>query len=85
MAPGRIYEDEKIDHRHTPPEGRTDRTRWRLLDEDGRHTWHYVETDEQAKEWPQSTADKHFLNLPMVCLQSCVQPGHSIVLVSFHL
>lgn len=46
---------------------RTDYTRWRLLDEAGRQTWHYLEDDEDAKEWPQSTADKYFLNLPIVC------------------
>jgi hypothetical protein len=45
---------------------RTDYTRWRLLDERGRQTWHYLEDDEDAKEWPQSTADKYFLNLPTV-------------------
>ena len=45
---------------------RTDYTRWRLLDERGRQTWHYLEDDEDAKEWPQSTADKYFLGLPLV-------------------
>ena len=47
--------------------GSTDRTRWRLLDEKGRHTWHYLQSDEEVKKWPQSTADKYFLNLPTVC------------------
>ncbi|KAI9679158.1 MAG: Lanosterol synthase (Oxidosqualene--lanosterol cyclase) [Bathelium mastoideum] len=42
----------------------TDRTRWRMLDENGRHTWHYLQSDEEVKKWPQSTADKYFLNLP---------------------
>jgi hypothetical protein len=47
--------------------GKTDYTKWRLLDEAGRQTWHYL-TDEQAKEWPQSFADKYFLNMrPLVC------------------
>ncbi|KPI38000.1 Lanosterol synthase [Cyphellophora attinorum] len=41
----------------------TDRSRWRMLDEDGRHTWHYLETDEQVEKWPQSIADKYFLGL----------------------
>lgn len=45
---------------------RTDYSRWRLLDEQGRHTWHYLETDEQIKEWPQSIADKHHLGLDTV-------------------
>ncbi|KAI0115582.1 terpenoid cyclases/protein prenyltransferase alpha-alpha toroid [Nemania sp. FL0031] len=41
----------------------TDRTRWRLLDESGRLTWHYLEEDEAVKEWPQSIADKWYLGL----------------------
>jgi len=47
---------------------RTDYSRWRLLDERGRQTWHYLEDEEDAKEWPQSTADKYFLGLPLVCI-----------------
>ena len=47
-------------------EERTDVERWRLLDERGRQTWHYLDTDEQAKEWPQTTADRHHLGLPLV-------------------
>jgi len=46
--------------------GRTDYTRWRLLDEAGRQTWHYLESDEEVKEWPQSIADKWHLNMPTV-------------------
>jgi lanosterol synthase len=45
---------------------RTDKTRWRLKDEQGRHTWHYLETDEQVKEWPQPVVDKHHLGLDTV-------------------
>lgn len=44
----------------------TDLTRWRLLNERGRHTWHYLTTDEAVQAWPQSIADKHFLGLPVV-------------------
>jgi lanosterol synthase len=47
-------------------EERTDYSRWRLQDEQGRHTWHYLETDEQVKEWPQTIADKHHLGLETV-------------------
>ncbi|EFX01703.1 lanosterol synthase [Grosmannia clavigera kw1407] len=43
----------------------TDRRRWRLRDEAGCQTWHYLEDDEEAKKWPQSLADKYFLGLPM--------------------
>jgi lanosterol synthase len=45
---------------------RTDYMRWRMLDERGRQTWHYLEDDEAANEWPQSTADKYYLGLPTV-------------------
>ncbi|KAI9765508.1 MAG: Lanosterol synthase (Oxidosqualene--lanosterol cyclase) [Geoglossum simile] len=51
-----------------PTPQRTDYTRWRLLDERGRQTWHYLEDDEEVKRWPQSIADKYLLgqstNLP---------------------
>lgn len=45
---------------------RTDYIRWRLLDERGRQTWHYLEDEEDVEDWPQSTADKYFLGLPLV-------------------
>lgn len=47
---------------------RTDYSRWRLLNERGRHTWHYLEDEEDAQDWPQTTADKYFLGLPTVCV-----------------
>ena len=49
-----------------PVPEKTDYSRWRLLDERGRHTWHYLENDEELKTWPQSTADKYHLGLPSV-------------------
>jgi lanosterol synthase len=60
-------EDEPVAKRTKLP-ARTDYSRWRLLDERGRQTWHYLENDEKAKAWPQSLADKYFLNLPLVSL-----------------
>ena len=45
----------------------TDRTRWRMRDNESRHTWRYLEDDEAAEKWPQSAADKYFLGLPLVC------------------
>lgn len=48
------------------PEDKLDPTRWRLKDDDSRHTWHYLTDDEAVKAWPQSYAEKHYLNLPMV-------------------
>jgi hypothetical protein len=52
------------------PDGdeKTDYSRWRLLDEHGRHTWHYLTTDEEIKAWPQTVADKFHLGLPTVSL-----------------
>lgn len=47
-------------------EARTDHTRWRVKDDDSRHTWHYLADDKEAKEWPQSYAEKYYLNLPLV-------------------
>lgn len=44
---------------------RTDFGRWRLQDDEGRQTWHYLDED-QMKEWPQSVADRYFLGLPLV-------------------
>ncbi|KFA60958.1 hypothetical protein S40285_02740 [Stachybotrys chlorohalonatus IBT 40285] len=46
-------------------EATTDKTRWRMKDTKGCHTWHYLEDDQAAKEWPQSYADKWYLQLPM--------------------
>lgn len=42
---------------------KTNYTRWRLRDERGCQTWHYLDSDEEVKAWPQSTADKYFLGL----------------------
>jgi hypothetical protein len=54
--------------------GKTDLTRWRMKDDESRHTWHYLEDDKAAEEWPQSYAEKWYLNLPLVCFS---QPrGH---------
>jgi len=49
-----------------PSIDKTDRSRWRLLDESGRHTWQYLKTDEEVEEWPQTTADKYHLGLSTV-------------------
>lgn len=47
-------------------EDRTDFSRWRMRDDESRHTWHYLEDDTEAKKWPQTLADKYFLGLPLV-------------------
>ncbi|KAF8159807.1 terpenoid cyclases/protein prenyltransferase alpha-alpha toroid [Crassisporium funariophilum] len=42
----------------------TDYSRWRLLVNDGgRHTWHYLRTDEEVAKWPQNEVDKFWLGL----------------------
>ena len=45
---------------------KTDYTRWRLVNEAGRQTWRYLESDEENKAWPQSIADKYHIGLPTV-------------------
>ncbi|KAL2040524.1 hypothetical protein N7G274_006503 [Stereocaulon virgatum] len=44
---------------------RTDIYRWRLRDERGCQTWHYLRTDQETEVWPQSIADRYFLGLPL--------------------
>lgn len=47
---------------------KTDYTRWRLKNERGCQTWHYLQSDEQIKAWPQTTADKWYLGMDTVSL-----------------
>lgn len=47
---------------------KTDYSKWRLLDESGRHTWRYLKNDDDVQRWPQSVADKYHLGLPTVWL-----------------
>ena len=47
----------------------TDYNRWRLLVNDGgRHTWHYLETDEECEKWPMNDVDKFWMGIPLVGL-----------------
>jgi hypothetical protein len=49
----------------------TDYTKWRLkADDSGRHIWHYLESDADLKEWPQSPLDKYWLGLDTVQLST---------------
>lgn len=50
---------------------KTDYSRWRLLDEDGRHTWHYLTTEKEVEAWPQTIADKFHLGLATVSAHEC--------------
>lgn len=45
---------------------KTDYSRWRLHDNDGRLTWRYLQSDEENEKWPQTTYDKYHLGLPTV-------------------
>lgn len=44
----------------------SDLSRWRLKVEHGAQTWHYLETDEELKEWPQTKTDKYSIGVPFV-------------------
>lgn len=45
----------------------TDYSRWRLLVNDGgRHTWHYLKSDEECAKWEQNSIDRFWLGLPTV-------------------
>jgi lanosterol synthase len=47
----------------------TDFRRWRLLVNDGgRHTWHFLKTDNENEEWKQNTVDKYWAGLGVVSL-----------------
>lgn len=53
---------------------KTDVSRWRMRDEAGCHTWHYLEDDDKAREWPQTIADKYYLGLDLVSFGFAVSP-----------
>lgn len=54
---------------------KTDRSRWRLLDERGRQRWRYLRTEDEAKQWPLSTYEKYNLGLDTVCKQARTLPS----------
>jgi len=56
----------KTTHSAVAQDPKTDHTRWRLVDDHGRQTWEYLRSEESAKQWPQSTADKWFVGLNTV-------------------
>jgi lanosterol synthase len=45
---------------------KTDHTRWRMKNVDGRQTWHYLESDEELRAWPMTSADKYYLGMDTV-------------------
>ncbi|KAI0202488.1 oxidosqualene:lanosterol cyclase [Astrocystis sublimbata] len=50
-------------HRDANGDEKTDYSRWRLFDDQGRQSWRYLESDEEMKKWPQTVYDKHYLGL----------------------
>jgi lanosterol synthase len=57
-------------------ENKTDHTRWRLQNDRGCHIWHYLGSEEEAKKWPQSTAEKWYLGMDTV---STTDVSHSVL------
>ena len=55
-----------INHISRTVDQKTDHTRWRLRDDRGRQTWHYLDNDEELKEWRMTVADKYFLGFDTV-------------------
>ena len=53
----------KVEHATKLEDAKTDIYGWRLRDDRGRHTWHYLESDDELKEWPMTVADKYFVGL----------------------
>ena len=47
---------------------KTDSNRWRLKDDRGRQTWHYLESRQEFEQWPMTAADKHYLGLETVSI-----------------
>ena len=57
----------------------TDYSRWRMVvDEDGRHSWTYLRTDEECANWPQKPLDKFWIGLPTVCRRSSAHPRNQL-------
>jgi hypothetical protein len=64
LTPTRMYSRLSIGDHRKPF---TDYSKWRLLvSESGRHTWHYLKTDEECEKWPQNSVDKFWLGLDLV-------------------
>lgn len=66
IANGKTVANGGVTARGTARNQTTDRSRWRLKDDKGVHTWAYLEDDEEARKWPQSTADKYYMGLDTV-------------------
>lgn len=57
----------RLDIPESPTKPFTDYDNWRLRVSDlGRHTWHYLKTEEERREWPQTICDKFWLGKQVV-------------------
>lgn len=54
---------QRIEH---APDEQTYSSRWRLRDDRGRQTWHYLTSDAAVEKWRQTVADKYFVGLETV-------------------
>lgn len=66
----RLATTDDHEHKRQRMDERTDFARWRMKNDGGIQTWHYLESDEANKNWPQSIADKYYLGLPLVWVYS---------------
>lgn len=77
-AGGAIVEVTEHDSKRQKVAEPVDKTRWRMKADGGRHTWHYLDDDQAAKDWPQSYAEKWYLNLPLVSLLGRSPSNHAL-------
>jgi hypothetical protein len=63
----------------------TDLSRWRLLVSDGgRHTWHYLRTEEELANWPQNEVDKFWLGVETVHIISYPHELPNLLILTGH-
>ncbi|KAG2183417.1 hypothetical protein INT43_006423 [Umbelopsis isabellina] len=46
------------------PPAFSDLVRWRLKVKHGAQTWHYLQSEEELRQWPPTRWEKYFLDLP---------------------
>lgn len=62
---------------------KTDRRKWRLLDERGRQRWRYLRSEEEAQAWPIQTFENYALGLDTVCMHALPFPSGYQTLMNF--
>ncbi|KAJ7050525.1 terpenoid cyclases/protein prenyltransferase alpha-alpha toroid [Mycena amicta] len=56
----------RLDIPASAEESFTDYSRWRLrVSDSGRHTWHYLQTQDESTRWPQTSVDRFWLGLEL--------------------